>query len=67
MIENARQRAVTADRISKFKAALETTESNPAPDVDPIIAKAYMQGLESVLATLQSELDAYDASNPVRL
>lgn len=70
MIENARQRQVTVDWIDHFKDArrqYNTRLEKPSVDldeamkVDPIIAAAYLAGLESQIGTLERELAEYDA------
>ena len=61
MIFNERQRRVTARQVARFRKAIEKFDSNSVlAELDPGLVKAEREGMESVLADLEAELDDYD-------
>lgn len=60
MIKNERQFRVTQTQASRFEAALAAARTKDVPDdTDPVIWKAYIDGMDSQLGTLKRELEEY--------
>ena len=62
MIENAAQLALTKAQSAKFKKALASASEDPPTDALPVIWRAYKDGLDSQLKTLQNEIDEFEQS-----
>jgi Zn-dependent peptidase ImmA (M78 family)/transcriptional regulator with XRE-family HTH domain len=60
MIKNERQFAVTQNQLRSFETALASARTKNVPeDTDPVIWKAYIEGMDSQLGTLKRELEEY--------
>lgn len=60
MIKNERQFKVTQTQARSFEAALAAARAKDVPeDTDPVIWKAYIDGMDSQLGTLKRELEEY--------
>jgi transcriptional regulator with XRE-family HTH domain len=61
MIKNARQYEITKAQIENFRAALRRFHQRQRPEnVDPLMYKAFHDGMASQLATLERELTEFD-------
>jgi len=61
MIKNERQFKVTQTQALRFKEAISSARTKGIPeDTDPVIWKAYIEGMESQLATLKREIEEYN-------
>jgi len=60
MIENERQYGITLDRIGMFRKSIGEFRTRKVPeDTDPVLWRAQLTGMESMLATLESEVSDY--------
>jgi transcriptional regulator with XRE-family HTH domain/Zn-dependent peptidase ImmA (M78 family) len=60
MIKNERQFGVTQSQARSFEEVLAAARAKDVPeDTDPVIWKAYIDGMESQLGTLKRELEEY--------
>ncbi|WP_299808960.1 XRE family transcriptional regulator [uncultured Roseibium sp.] len=60
MIKNERQFGVTQNQARNFEAAIAEAKGKKVPqDTDPLLWKAYIEGMESQLTTMQREIAEY--------
>lgn len=60
MIENDHQLEITRREAGRFEEAIARQKAAARPDdVDPIIWKAQIEGMESMLSTLRREIREY--------
>ncbi|MCV9964790.1 hypothetical protein OIU34_23135 [Pararhizobium sp. BT-229] len=63
MIENDHQLAITKREANRFEEAISAHRTKTCPDdVDPVIWKASLEGMESLLETLRREIQEYEAA-----
>lgn len=60
MIENEKQRAVTAYQLSKFKDALSALPTEPTADLHPLLLKAMREDFEIEIEALEAQIHEYD-------
>lgn len=62
MIENDHQLAITKREAGRFEDAIAARRTLACPDdIDPVIWKAGLEGMESMLETLRREIREYEA------
>lgn len=60
MIQNEHQRRVTESQLEKMKQGLYKAQvEGEVPSAHPLLVKAYVAGLESVVQELEAELKEY--------
>lgn len=60
MIKNERQLKITQKQARHFEQAIAQTKGKAVPDdTDPVIWKAYIEGMESQLSTMEREIAEY--------
>ena len=60
MIENEDQYLVTKEQARRFKSAIKKMEEQPDLGVHPVLRRAQLDALKSVLRDLDSQVATYD-------
>jgi hypothetical protein len=68
MIKNEQQYRITRAQAEGFERALAEMQEKPldAPEIDLLIQQAITEGMQSQLAELRAEIDAYEARQSKR-
>ncbi len=61
MIKNERQYRLTKAHLHKFEQAVAEVSANPKRRVHPLLRKAEIDGMKSLMEDLQTELKEYEA------